>query len=176
MKLRTTTALMIVSLVAIINSLTHFGNANYIRGDPKLDFDSPYYVQLLLWLRNEWSELPPQPFRMRILIPLLSGFLSNHIGVNNAFGLINSILWLITVIIYFEAIKRLYDLSTATITSILFSFSVPVLVYGAAISTDMLGYLAIASSILYLQTSEKIKLKNKSCSAFSCIFRSSEES
>jgi hypothetical protein len=160
MKIRTTTALTIVILFAVINSFLHFGNANYIRGDPKLDFDSPYYVKLLLWLKNDWNELPPQPFRMRILVPLLTAFLSGYIGINNAFGLINSILWLLTVVVYFIAIKKLYDTNTATVSAILFSFSVPVMVYGAAISTDMLGYFAIAASLLYISTAQKIRIKN----------------
>ncbi len=160
MKIRTTTALMIVIFLAVINSFLHFGNANYIRGDPKLDFDSPYYVKLLLWLKNDWNELPPQPFRMRILVPLISAFLSDYIGINNAFGLINSILWLLTVVVYFIAIKRLYDATTATVSAILFSFSIPVMVYGAAISTDMLGYFAIAASLLYISTTQIIRIKN----------------
>jgi hypothetical protein len=160
MKIRIATAMTAVILLAAINSFLHFGNANYIRGDPKLDFDSPYYVKLLLWLKNDWNELPPQPFRMRILVPLLAASLSDHIGINNAFGLINSILWLITVVVYFIAIEKLYDTSTATVSAILFSFSVPVMVYGAAISTDMLGYFAVAASLLYISTAQKIRIKN----------------
>jgi hypothetical protein len=145
--------LLLVIFTAAFNALVHFGNANYFRGDPKLDFDSPFYVQLHLWLKGEWDTLPPQPFRMRPLIPLLSTFLSNYIGVNNSFGLINTILWMVTVTLYFLAVKKLYDLKTATVSSVIFSFSVPVMVYGAAISTDMLGYLAIAASIYYLSAS-----------------------
>jgi hypothetical protein len=44
----TNAALVIIIAAAILSSITHFGNANYFRGDPKLDFDSPFYVQLLL--------------------------------------------------------------------------------------------------------------------------------
>jgi len=147
------TPLLLVIFTAALSALVHFGNANYFRGDPKLDFDSPYYVQLHLWLKGEWDTLPPQHFRMRPLIPLLSTFLSNYIGVNNSFGLINTILWMVTVTLYFLAVKKLYDLKTATVSSVIFSFSVPVMVYGAAISTDMLGYLAIAAAVFYLSTS-----------------------
>jgi|GEM_PF-2388023 hypothetical protein len=156
----TNAALVIIIAAAILSSITHFGNANYFRGDPKLDFDSPFYVQLLLWIKGEWNTLPSQPFRMRILIPLISSLFSDYLGVNNSFGLINSILWVLTVMLYFLAMRKLYDSSTATISAILFSFSVPTMVYGAAISTDMLGYLAIASSVLYLSLSQKAKLKN----------------
>jgi hypothetical protein len=60
---------------------------------------------------------------------------------------------MVTVTLYFLAVRNLYDLNTATISSVIFSFSVPVMVYGAAISTDMLGYLAIAAAIFYLSTS-----------------------
>jgi hypothetical protein len=60
---------------------------------------------------------------------------------------------MVTVTLYFLAVKKLYDLKTATVSSVIFSFSVPVMVYGAAISTDMLGYLAIAASIYYLSAS-----------------------
>jgi len=151
--------MIIVIAIAIFNSITHFGNANYFRGDPKLDFDSPFYIQLLLWIKGEWNDPPPQPFRMRILIPLILRPLSDYIGINNSFGLINSILWILTVMLYFLALRRLYGLNIATISAILFSFSVPTIVYGAAISTDMLGYLAIASSILYLSLSQEVKIK-----------------
>jgi hypothetical protein len=60
---------------------------------------------------------------------------------------------MVTVTLYFLAVKKLYDLKTATVSSVIFSFSVPVMVYGAAISTDMLGYLAITASIYYLSAS-----------------------
>jgi 4-amino-4-deoxy-L-arabinose transferase-like glycosyltransferase len=60
---------------------------------------------------------------------------------------------MVTVTLYFLAVKKLYDLKTATVSSVIFSFSVPVMVYGAAISTDMLGYLAIAAAVFYLSTS-----------------------
>jgi hypothetical protein len=46
------TPLLLVIFTAVISALVHFGNANYFRGDPKLDFDSPYYVQLNLWFRG----------------------------------------------------------------------------------------------------------------------------
>ncbi|GBC72039.1 hypothetical protein HRbin02_01828 [Candidatus Calditenuaceae archaeon HR02] len=152
--------LIMVCLLATISAILHFGNANQVRGDPKLDFDSPFYVHLLLWLRGEVDAPPPQPFRMRIVMPAAANTLSSYIGVNNAFGLTNSVLWITTVTLYFLSIKKLYDLKTATIVSILFSFSVPVMVYGAAISTDMLSYLTIAASILYLATDQKQKTKS----------------
>ena len=148
-------ALVIVCLLASISAILHFGNANQVRGDPKLDFDSPYYIYLLLWLRGEVDTLPPQPFRMRVVVPALAGALARYIGVNNSFGLINTVLWVTTVAVYFIAIRKLYDLKTATMASVLFSFSVPVMVYGAAISTDMLGYLSIAASTLYLAADPK---------------------
>jgi len=54
--IRTNTAMIIIIAIAIFNSITHFGNANYFRGDPKLDFDSPFYIQLLLWIKGEWND------------------------------------------------------------------------------------------------------------------------
>ncbi|MDJ0273759.1 MAG: glycosyltransferase family 39 protein [Aigarchaeota archaeon] len=160
MKIDNRKSLIIVGILAATSSLVHFGNANQVRGNPMLDFDSPYYVHLILWMGGEIDSLPPQPFRMRITVPALASLIYRYIGVNNAFGLINSILWIATVLIYFYAVRKLYDIKTATVTSVLFSYSVPVMVYGAAISTDMLGYLALAATTLYLVKSSSQETKS----------------
>ena len=144
--------LLLVIIFSLLMALTHFGNGNYIRGDPKLDFDSPFYVKLLLWLKGEYPEPPGQPFRMRILNPLLAAYLSTLIGVNNAFGALNTALWVLTCLVYFFALsKHLGSNELAGLSCILFSGSIPVLVYGAAISTDMIGWLALAVAVYYVQ-------------------------
>ena len=144
--------LLLVVTFSLLMALTHFGNGNYIRGDPKLDFDSPFYVKLLLWLKGEYPEPPGQPFRMRVLNPFLASYLSALIGVNNAFGALNTAFWIITCLVYFLALsKYLGSNELAAISCILFSGSIPVLVYGAAISTDMIGWLALAVAVYYVQ-------------------------
>ena len=144
--------LLLVIAFSLLMALTHFGNGNYIRGDPKLDFDSPFYVKLLLWLKGEYPEPPGQPFRMRVLNPLLASYLSPLIGVNNSFGALNTAFWILTCLVYFLALsKYLGSNELAGVSCILFSGSIPVLVYGAAISTDMIGWLALAVAIYYVQ-------------------------
>jgi len=144
--------ILTVIAFSLFMALTHFGNGNTIRGDPKLDFDSPFYVQALLWFRGEYPEPPNNPFRMRILNTILASYLSEIVGVNNAFGLLNTMLWILTCIVCFHAFSRHFkSYEFAGMCCLLFSGSVPVLVYGAAISTDMIGWLALAVAVYYLQ-------------------------
>jgi len=150
--------ILLVVIFSLVMALTHFGNGNCIRGDPKLDFDSPFYIQLLLWLKGEYPDLPGQPFRMRVLNPLLASYLSTIVGVNNAFGILNTFFWILTCLIYFLALRNYLKSDTlAGMSCILFSASVPVLVYGAAISTDMIGWLALAVATYYVGRSMSFK-------------------
>lgn len=72
--------------------------------------------------------------------------------MNDAFGALNTVLWILTCLLYFLALcKHLESNEFAGVSCILFSGSIPVLVYGAAISTDMIGWLALAVAIYYVQ-------------------------
>lgn len=134
---------------SLLEALTHFGNANPIRGNPDLDFDSPYYIRMLYYLRGEVERPPAPPFHMRPLIPALALPLSYLVGVNNAFGLVNTTLWVLTALALYRLTLRLFmDREVALLSAILFSSSVPVLVYGAAISTDMAGLLFIIAGVI----------------------------
>jgi len=133
--------ILVVVAFSLLEALTHFGNANPFRGDPALGFDSPYYIRMLYYLAGRVGEPPPAPFSMRPLMPTLALLLSPHVGINNAFGIVNTFFWVLASVVFFE-----YCLSTtgnsklAMYASLLFSSSVPVLVYGGAIGTDAAGY------------------------------------
>ena len=139
---------IIVIIFSLVEALTHFGNANPIRGDPSLGFDSPFYVKMLLYLAGDYPEPPPQPFRMRPIIPAAAIPLYKIIGINNAFGLVNTVLWVATALVMYSlAFSLTGDARMGLVSSLAFSSTVPILVYGAAISTDMVGYLVLVSSI-----------------------------
>ena len=132
---------LVVVVFSLFEALTHFGNANPFRGDPSLGFDSPFYIRMLYYLAGRVSELPPTPFRMRPLIPALALFLSPHIGINNAFGVVNTFFWVLASVVFFEyCLRTTGNSKLALYASLLFSSSVPVLVYGGAIGTDVAGY------------------------------------
>lgn len=97
---------LVVVVFSLFEALTHFGNANPFRGDPSLGFDSPYYIRLLYYLAGRVSELPPAPFRMRPLIPALALPLSPHVGINNAFGVVNTFFWVLASVVLFEYCLR----------------------------------------------------------------------
>jgi len=134
--------ILAVATFSIIEALTHFGNANPFRGSPSLGFDSPFYIRMLYYLSGRVVEPPVPPFSMRPLIPALALPLSTIIGINNAFGAVNTILWALASVAFFKyCLHATGDSKLALYASLLFSSSVPVLVYGGAIGTDMAGYL-----------------------------------
>jgi len=133
--------ILVVIIFSLFEALTHFGNANPFRGDPALGFDSPYYIRMLYYLAGRVSEPPPAPFSMRPLIPALALLLAPHVGINNAFGVVNTFFWVLASVVFFEYCLRTKENSKLAIyASLLFSSSVPVLVYGGAIGTDVAGY------------------------------------
>ncbi len=134
-------AVLVVAAFSLFEALTHFGNANPFRGDPALGFDSPFYIRMLYYLAGRAAEPPTAPFCMRPLVPALALPLSPYVGINNAFGTVNTIFWALTSVLLFEyCLSMTGDSRVALCSSLLFSSSVPVLVYGGAIGTDMAGY------------------------------------
>jgi len=143
---------------SLAEALTHFGNANPIRSDPALDFDSPFYVHMLYYLKGLVKRPPSSPFNMRPLVPMLALPLSYLVGVNNAFGVVNTAFWILTAIALYRLVESLFrSWEVAIISSILFSSSVPALVYGAAISTDMAGLFLITIGLLLALRARSVK-------------------
>ncbi len=86
----------------------------------------------------------------RPLVPFLASLLSPVIGLEGGFAVVSSVFWLGTAVLLFEFARKLSGSEVVGFwAALLFNFSVPVLMAGAAVLTDMASWFFLTLG-LYL--------------------------
>ncbi|MFQ5712162.1 MAG: glycosyltransferase family 39 protein [Candidatus Geothermarchaeales archaeon] len=128
----------ILSSLTLLEVITHFG---------QIYEDSRHYIKITYLFEGKNVAVDPYGF-LRPLVPWLATFLDPMVGVGNAYGIVNSIFWLLATLIFYRfSLRVLNSRNQALYSAILFTSSRPLLIYGAAVLTDMCGYLFILIGI-----------------------------
>ena len=134
---------LLLSLITLLEAVTHFGN---------LYNDSHFYIKFTHYFQTGQG-FDEAALYIRPLIPWLTAHLEPLLGVRNAYGFLNTILWLLsTLLLYQLALKILGDRGQALLAGLLFTTSRPILLFGASVLTDMSGYFFIIATIYLLYT------------------------
>jgi hypothetical protein len=130
--------LMLSMLVALTlaEGLTHFGQA-YV--------DSPGYMQVTQFIRGRAVITEGVRFRLlRPIVPFLAAVLSAIMQPRLAFAFVNLVLWCASAILMFYFTKLFTKNKYAAFaSSVFFTASIPLIIFGAAVYTDMAGYFFI---------------------------------
>lgn len=131
---------LLVLILTPVEGLTHFA---------QLYQDSPGYI------KTAYSFLgtsPPVPWRLlRPVIPFAASLLNSFLDIRTSFGIVNVFLWSVTSLLMFRYARRLTGQEdTAFLAAAFFTTSVPMLIFGAAILTDMAGYLFVLVGVILL--------------------------
>ncbi|MCX5887155.1 MAG: hypothetical protein NT096_14800 [Proteobacteria bacterium] len=92
------------------------------------------------------------------LIPFVASFLTKILPLSSSFFLINSLLWIVTAYLFYLFAQRLLlsdDLALAC--SIIFTVSLPLMVWGLPIMVDMGAYFFVALILLLHQRLKTLK-------------------
>ena len=134
------TALLVSGIVglSLAEGLTHFAQA-YV--------DSRDYIEDALFFLGKYPNLTGVPrlrLLLRPLVPFLASLLSLAVKPRIAFGLVNLVFWCASAVLMFYFTRLLTkSVSAAVASSVFLTSSIPLLILGAAIYTDMAGYFFI---------------------------------
>jgi len=100
---------------------------------------------------NSFDPTTMSYFVFRPLVPFLASLLSPFVGLENGFALVSSVFWLGSAILLFHFTRQLTGSETVGFwTALLFNFSVPVLMFGAALMTDMASWFFLTLGLYLL--------------------------
>jgi 4-amino-4-deoxy-L-arabinose transferase-like glycosyltransferase len=131
-------ALAAVSVITALEAFTHIGQRYP---------DSAGYIKTALFFEGEISrtELGSAYFRLlRPVVPFVASLLNHVIGIEASFAVFNLVLWFASSILMFKLTEFLTErIDTAFVASSFFTASIPLLLYGGAVLTDMSGYFFV---------------------------------
>ena len=131
-------ALVAVITITVLEALTHIG---------QIYPDSASYIKTALFFEGEISRagLGDAYFRLlRPVVPFAASLLNHAIGIKASFAVFNLVLWLASSLLMFNLAELLTErIDAAFVASSFFTASIPMLLYGGAVLTDMSGYFFI---------------------------------
>jgi len=126
-----------ILLLSLLESSLFFG---------KIFPDSPGYIEVAYFFNGKGTSFS-QSRMLRPLIPFLASILNKLVDISTAFGIVNLLLWLASSYVMFQLSKDLLDDSDlAWYVSISFTASLPVIIYGSGVLTDMAGFFFVILS------------------------------
>src|SRR5208337_282178 len=131
-------ALAAVGIITALEAFTHIG---------QMYPDSASYIKTALFFEGEVSraELGNAYFRLlRPVVPFVASLLNHVIGIEASFAFFNLALWFASSLLMFKLTELLTERTdTAFVASSFFTASIPILLYGGAVLTDMSGYFFV---------------------------------
>jgi len=131
-------ALVTVTIITFLEALIHVG---------QIYSDSASYINIAFFFEGKISraELGNAYFRLlRPVVPFVASLLNHLIGIESSFALFNVMLWLASSLLLFQLTELLTERTDAAfVASSFFTASIPILLYGGAVLTDMSGYFFV---------------------------------
>jgi len=131
-------ALAAVGIITALEAFTHIG---------QMYPDSASYIKTALFFEGEVSraELGNAYFRLlRPVVPFVASLLNHVIGIEASFAFFNLALWFASSLLMFKLTELLTERTDAAfVASSFFTASIPILLYGGAVLTDMSGYFFV---------------------------------
>ncbi len=131
-------ALAAVGIITALEVFTHIG---------QMYPDSASYIKTALFFEGEVSraELGNAYFRLlRPVVPFVASLLNHVIGIEASFAFFNLTLWFASSLLMFKLTELLTERTDAAfVASSFFTASIPILLYGGAVLTDMSGYFFV---------------------------------
>ncbi|HYW01349.1 MAG TPA: hypothetical protein VE862_07755 [Candidatus Acidoferrum sp.] len=140
-------ALAAVGIMTVLEAFTHIG---------QMYPDSASYIKTALFFEGQISraELGNAYFRLlRPVVPLVASLLNHVIGIEASFAVFNAVLWFASSLLMFKLTEMLTERTDAAfVATSFFTASIPILLYGGAVLTDMSGYFfALLGTYLILK-------------------------
>jgi hypothetical protein len=138
---------IILSLI-LLSLLGAAMNYNMVLVDTQAYVPSVYFLQdKPLWDEDMDRVLLSYAFKRPVEIAIAS-FVEPFVGVRQAYAMINVLLYMITSIITYYYMKRLFanqknGETIAYIAALLFTMSLPLIIYASRVLVDVAGYLAL---------------------------------
>jgi hypothetical protein len=124
--------------------------------------DSLDYKEVTKYIQGKPANLT-SPFAMRPVVPAIIALLEPLVGFGYAYGILSIIMgWISAFVLYLFCKKFGMNEKTAVVSGVLFAVSLPVMVWGFRILTDMSGFCVticgvwIIEEILYLKNTKEI--------------------
>jgi len=138
MRLEKRIALAAVTIITGLEAFTHVG---------QIYPDSASYIKTALFFEGQISRaaLGNAYFRLlRPVVPFAASVLNHVMGIEASFALFNVVLWFGSSLLMFELTELLTERTdVAFVATSFFTASIPILLYGGAILTDMSGYFFV---------------------------------